>query len=251
MRRSSAAAGGPDPTVRNRILHRAAPATLLRLRQHLRPVALGAREVVYAAGEPARDVYFLESGLCSLRTSTRAGQSVEAVSISHEGMIGLHALLGAAAIPADVVVQLAGQALAVGADVVRREMVCDAGLRDAIQRYAHGLIVQAMQSVGCSRLHTLEERFCRWLLGALDSTDGDRIVITQELLAGTLGVRRPSLTLAAGQLQDAGTISYRRGEVRVLNRAALERSACECYGIIRRALTPTRRRATRGQADDA
>lgn len=231
--------------MRNGILHDIAPATLARLQSHARAVTLRPRQIVYEAGEPVRNVYFLESGLCSLRTSTRDGQSVEAVSIGQSGMLGLHVLLGAATIPAEVVVQIGGRALSVSADVVAREMTRDPPLHDAIHRYAHGLIVQAMQSVACSRLHSLEERYCRWLLGAIDCVGGDRITVTQELLAGTLGVRRPSLTLAAKILQRAGTIACRRGEVRVLNRRALEASACECYAIIRRALSPAARRARR------
>jgi CRP-like cAMP-binding protein len=161
---------------------------------------------------------------------------VEAVSVGREGMLGLHALLGASTIPAEVVVQIGGHALAVGADVIGHVMAREPRLHVAIHHYAHGLIVHAMQSVACSRLHSLEERFCRWILGALDCIDGDRIPVTQELLAATLGVRRPSLTLAARALQESGAISYRRGEVRVQQRPVLEATACECYAIVRKAL---------------
>jgi CRP-like cAMP-binding protein len=199
-------------------------------------VALASREIIHRVDEPMRFVYFVESGLCSLMTITRDGQGVEATSIGREGLVGLAVGLGGPSMPVETIVQVSGSALRMSADAFRRERLRDPALRDLIDRYAHMLLVHLLQSAACNRLHNLQERCCRWLLGAHDRLNRSSFPLTQELLATALGVRRPSLSLALRTLQRADLISYRRGQITILNRQGLEEASCECYAVVRRHL---------------
>jgi CRP-like cAMP-binding protein len=218
----------------NRLLLALPASSLGRLRPQLEPVPLAAREVVYRVDEPMHSIYFVESGLCSLMTMTREGHGVESAPIGKEGLLGLTIGLGGPSMPVETIVQVPGTALRLNGDLFRRELHRDAALRDMVNRYAHTLLVQLLQSAACNRLHSLEERCCRWLLSALDRLERDTFPVTQELLAAALGVRRPSLTLALRTLQRSGLIACARGQITIRDRPRMQDASCECYAVVRR-----------------
>jgi len=232
-RPGAAARSGARPPTPNRLLAALPAYSLHRLRPQLAAVPLHAHDVIYHPDERISAVYFVESGLCSLMTTTREGHGVEAASIGNEGLLGLPVGLGAPSMPVETLVRMKGTALAMEEDAFRRELARDAALREVVNRYANALLVHLLQSAACNRLHGLEERCCRWLLGASDRLPAGPLPVTQELLAAALGVRRPSMTLALRTLQRAGLISYRRGQVTILNRRKLEAASCECYSVVR------------------
>jgi CRP-like cAMP-binding protein len=217
----------------NRLLGALSQESRERLLAQSELVIFRTREVLLPADEPAQHVFFLESGLVSLIASTKEGQAVECAAVGAEGLLGSSASVPGQSLPVEAVAQTPGSAFRLPADVFRRELAVDEELRDMSGRYMHALVVQALQSAACNRLHSLEERCARWLLAAHDRVGGEAFAVTQEALAGTLGVRRPSLTLVASLMQRAGLITYRRGEMRILDRRGLEQAACECYGVIR------------------
>jgi CRP-like cAMP-binding protein len=225
--------GMPVHACNNRLLGALRPETRDRLAPYLELINFSPRDVLAPADEPVAYVLFLESGICSLVASTREGQAVECAAVGIEGFVGTPAAVPNHSLPVDAVAQTSGTALRLPADVFRRELESDEEFRDMSRRYVHALLVQALQSAACNRLHSLEERCARWLLTAHDRMGNEALAVTQEALAATLGVRRPSLTLVASVLQRAGLISYRRGEMRILDRRGLESTACECYGVIR------------------
>lgn len=233
MTRPGAARSGARPSTANRLLSALPTSSLLRLWPQLEPIPLNAHDVIYQSDEPMDAVYFVEAGLCSLMTTTREGYGVEAASIGREGLLGLPVGLGAPTMPVETLVRVKGRALGLGEQAFRRELARDTALRDVVNRYANALLVHLLQSAACNRLHALEARCCRWLLGASDRLDLNAFPVTQELLAGALGVRRPSLTLALRTLQRAGTLAYRRGHVTITDRLKLEASSCECYAVVR------------------
>jgi len=223
----------PAIVTNNRLLAALRPETRERLAAHFELVNFRPRDVLAPADEPVTHVLFLESGICSLVASTREGQAVECAAVGIEGFVGTAAIVPNESLPVDAIAQTSGSALRLPVDAFRRELATDEAFRDMSRRYVHALLVQALQSAACNRLHSLEERCARWLLTAHDRVGNEALAVTQEALAAALGVRRPSLTLVASVLQRAGLISYRRGEMRILDRRGLETTACECYGVIR------------------
>jgi len=203
------------------------------LAPHLRMVSLERGTVLHDAGESFEQVYFPHSGMVSLVTILRNGAMVETATLGRAGVIGATAGLGARHAIGRAVVQLPGaasrlpfsrfHAAAQKSDAIRNLVVC----------YNDLLIAQIQQSVACNAMHSLEARFCRWLLQSQDCVSSDTIPLTQEFLGQMLGVRRTSVTLAARLLQSAGMIRYRRGHIQIVDRPALEEAACECYAVIR------------------
>jgi CRP-like cAMP-binding protein len=224
---------GARPTPSNRLLLALPSSSLQRLWPQLAPVHLTARQVVYRSDERIAAVYFVESGLCSLMTTTRDGHSVESAAIGYEGLLGLTVGLGGPSMPVETIVQVPGSALRLSVELFRRELARDAAVRDVVNRYAHAMLVHLLQTAACNRLHGLEQRCCRWLLAARDRLNANTLPVTQELVATVLGVRRPSLTLALKSLQRAGAVVYRRGQIVILSRKTLEGTACECYAVVR------------------
>jgi CRP-like cAMP-binding protein len=223
----------PALSTSNRLLAALRPELRERLAPHLELVTFKARDVLAPADEPVSHVLFIESGVCSLVASTREGQAVECAAVGREGFVGSPAIVAGQGLPVDTVAQTSGTALRMTAEMFRRELERDEEFRDISRRYVHALLAQALQSAACNRLHSLEERCARWLLTAHDRVGNESLAVTQEALAATLGVRRPSLTLVASVLQRAGLITYRRGEMRILDRRGLETAACECYAVIK------------------
>jgi CRP-like cAMP-binding protein len=218
---------------RNRLLAALPADEYARIIGELEPVELTVRQLLWKADAPIRSLYFPRSCVCSLLTPLSGELPVESATIGKEGLAGVSVLLGVPSIPATCVAQVAGEALRVDADRVRAWMGGDGALPGLLLRYAQALHDQTSQSVACNRRHEMEERCARWLLMTHDRVSSDTFALTHEFLASMLGVRRASVTVAAGILQKAGLIRYSRGKITVLDRAALEQASCECYRVVR------------------
>ncbi|MFN2643543.1 MAG: Crp/Fnr family transcriptional regulator [Burkholderiales bacterium] len=191
------------------------------------------RTIVYEADGPIEEVYFPLSGIVSLVMSSSEGETVEVGMVGNEGMVGTPLLLGANRSPTEAIVQVSIEGLRMRREELEEELALGDGLASLCQRYAQALTNQVMQSVLCNRLHSVDERLCRWFLMTHDRAGTDEIVITQHFVAQMLGVHRPSVTIAIGVLQKAGFVSYSRGRLRILDRPGLEEGACECYANVR------------------
>ncbi|HZQ67620.1 MAG TPA: Crp/Fnr family transcriptional regulator [Terriglobales bacterium] len=226
---------GPDGRpIENSILRMLPYLEYATLQPHLELIDLPMQQVLQEVGERIEFGYFLNSGLVSLMVVTSDARSVEVGMVGREGFVGAPLVLGHRNSSQRALVQIKGSALRVKADVLRNIVPELPALREQISRFVLSQALQAAQLVACNRLHEVEQRLARWLLMTHDRSAGDSLPITHDLLAQMLGSGRPSVTLAAGVLQRAGTIEYTRGQVTVLDRKALEHSACECYGAIRR-----------------
>jgi len=218
----------------NRLLGLLPRSDYARLRPHLQRIPLGYRQSLYRADKPIGFVYFIETGVGSLVNTMANGDAAEVGTIGNEGVVGLPLLLGDDRAPTGVYVQVPGAGLRMAANVFNREMARSASMRTVMLRYAHAVFNQVAQSAACNQFHTLEQRCCRWLLMTHDRMQSDEFLLTQEFLAMMLGVQRTGVTAAAGGLQRAGLIRYRRGNVTILDRRGLMRRSCECYGISKR-----------------
>ena len=161
------------------------------------------------------------------------GDAVEVATIGNEGMVGLPILLGANTIPGQALVQVPGEALRMKADVFQREVTPKSPLYKLLQRYTQALFNSIAQLAACNRLHSIEERFCRWVLTTQDRVAKDEFPLTQEFLAQMLGVRRAGVSVVAAIIQKAGFITYKRGKMVILDREGLEDATCECYQMIK------------------
>lgn len=221
-----------SPPGENRLLSALPPAAIERLRPHLEPVALAFRQRLYEPNRPLAYVYFPCSGVCSLVLTLEGGATIEIATVGNEGMVGLPVFLGAGTIPGEAFCQVAGQALRLPTEILRRETTGGGPLHDLLQRYTQGLINEIAQTAACNRGHSIDERCARWLLMTHDRVGSDRFPLTQELLAQMLGVRRAGVNAAASILQKAGFIRYSRGVITVTDRPGLESAACECYRVV-------------------
>jgi CRP-like cAMP-binding protein len=219
---------------RNRLLRLLPVAEAERLARILEPVKLHFKEAIYASGKPIEYVYFPLTGVVSLVMDMEGGQSVEAGTIGREGMTGLLALLGSPNSLWRALSQIPGDALRAPIEAFREEARRAEALGQLLRRYTVALIAMLAQTAACNRLHSLEERMCRWLLMTRDRVDADEFPLTQDFLGQMLGVRRPSVSLASAALQNAGLIKYSRGQMFIANRTGLESASCECYRIVRR-----------------
>jgi CRP-like cAMP-binding protein len=217
----------------NRLLTALSRDLQIRLLPGMEKVSLPIRQVLYEADAPITHVYFPLSGVMSLVVTLKQGPSVEVATIGNEGMVGTPVFLGAERSPSHVFSQVAGQALKMRADGFKRALEEHAELVDVVRRYTQGMVNQISQTTACNHVHSVQARMCRWLLMTHDRVGADEFHLTQEFLAQMLGVRRPSVTVAAGILQRAGLIRYQRGRIRVADRAGLEAAACECYETVR------------------
>jgi CRP-like cAMP-binding protein len=207
------------------------PADYARLRPHLAHVELKYRQSLYQANKPIGFVYFIETGVGSLVNTMANGDSAEVGTIGNEGIVGLPLVLEDERAPTSVYIQVPGTGLRMKAPLFKREMVRSASLRTVMHHYTHAFFNQVAQSAACNQFHSLEQRCSRWLLMTHDRMRSDSFLLTQEFLAMMLGVQRTGVTAAASALQRAGLISYKRGNVMILDRRGLERRSCECYGI--------------------
>lgn len=192
-------------------------------------ISLPIRDILHEPGQPIAHVYFPLSGVVSLVVVLKGGEAVEVATVGNEGLVGLPVFLGAQHAPLKAVCQVAGQALRMRSELFRHALDEHPELPGLVRRYAQGLLEQIAQTTACNHVHSVQARMCRWLLRTHERVGADEFHLTQELLAQMLGVRRPSVTVAAGELQKAGLIDYRRGRIRIVERARLEALACECY----------------------
>jgi CRP-like cAMP-binding protein len=218
----------------NRLLSALSRDQQIRLLPRMEKISLPIRHMLAEADAPITHVYFPLSGVISLVITLKGGAAVEVATVGNEGLVGTPVFLGAQRSPAKAVCQVAGQALKMRADNFRRSLEEHPELLDLVRRYTQGLFDQVAQTTACNHVHSVQQRMCRWLLMTHDRVGADEFHLTQEFLAQMLGVRRPSVTVAAGQLQKAGLIRYQRGRIRVVDRAGLEAGACECYEAMRR-----------------
>jgi CRP-like cAMP-binding protein len=218
----------------NRLLGLLSSRDYQRLLPHLRRVPLAYRQSLYRARKPLGFVYFLESGVGSLVNTMANGQAAEVGTIGNEGMVGLPLLLGDDRAPTSVYIQVPGAGLRMTAARFCTELARSASMRLVMHRYAHALFNQVAQSAACNHFHSIRQRCCRWILMTHDRMESDEFLLTQEFLAMMLGVQRTGVSVAAGALQRAGFIRYRRGVVTILDRRGLQQGACECYGVSKR-----------------
>jgi CRP-like cAMP-binding protein len=216
----------------NKILTGLRDAEFTHLMPLLQPVSLSAGERLSEAGETMHFIYFPESAVLSCRAEMQDGKSAEVGMIGFEGMAGITAILGSLPAVHSLSVSVGGSAIRVSTDDFRRETLRGDGVQQSLLAYAGEYITQISQRSACAVFHTIDQRFAVWLLLLIDRVKDDVIQITQERIAEHLGVRRAGVTLAAAAMQDAGAISYRRGNLRVNDRQLIETMACECYGTL-------------------
>jgi CRP-like cAMP-binding protein len=217
----------------NGILRTLSDADLGRLLSDARRERLRVGERLYRPGQRITEVFFPLDSVISVVTTMKDGGTVEVATVGKEGLVGVPVFLGAEAGSNEAFMQIPGDLVRMPAQAFRDELERVPVLRDTVARYTQALFALVTQSAACNRLHSIEERLARWLLMCRDRTTSDELPLTQEFLADMLGVRRPSVTLAAGIIQKAGLIRYNRGRIAILDRQGLEDAACECYGVVR------------------
>lgn len=204
-----------------------------RLRPHLRAVTLPLGATVYECGQPMDRAYFPTTSIVSLHYVMRDGASAEVASVGNEGMLGISLVLGGNRTTSRAAVQTAGEAYVISAPALSAASSSAPGLQRLLLRYTQALIAQMTQTAGCIRHHSIEQQVARWLLLTLDRAPRADVVMTQELIAAMLGVRRESVTDAALTLKSLGLIRYHRGCITVLDRKALGAHVCECYEVVK------------------
>ena len=220
----------------NRILSSVPRDLQLRLLPRMEKVSLCAKQTLYDAQDSLSHAYFPLSAVISLVIALEGGEAVEVATVGNEGLAGTSLVLGAERGPLKAVCQVAGQALRIRADNFRRALDEHPEFVEIARRYTQRLFDQVAQTTACNQMHSVQQRICRWLLMTHDRVGAAEFHLTQEFLAQMLGVRRPSVTVAAGKLQKAGLIRYQRGRIHIADRAGLEAGACECYDALRREL---------------
>ncbi len=221
-----------DP-LQNQLLAALPEAEWQRWQPQLELVDLPLGKVLYESGGQLTHVYFPTTAIVSLLYVMENGASAEIAVVGYEGIVGVSLFMGGESTPSRAVVQSAGTGYRLKAAVIKEEFK-RAPVLHLLLRHTQALITQMAQTAVCNRHHTLDQQLCRWLLLSLDRLDGNRLVMTQELIANMLGVRREGVTEGAINLQKAGIISYARGHITVLDRPALENRTCECYAVVKK-----------------
>jgi len=231
---ATVAAGTPHLPKQNLLLAALPAEDYAPLEPHLEPVALPLGWALYESGDRPAYVFFPTEGIVSLLYVMENGASAEIAVTGNEGMVGISLFMGGGSTPSRAIVQSAGQAYRLGADILKREFERGGYLQHLLLRFTQALITQMAQTAVCNRHHAVEQQLCRWLLLSLDRLASNEVHMTQELIANMLGVRREGVSEAAGRLQDAGLIRYQRGQITVLDRLRLEQRVCECYAVVKR-----------------
>jgi CRP-like cAMP-binding protein len=220
----------------NHLLAALLPAESDRLAPHLQLVQMPLGSLLYSPGERLQHAFFPTTAIVSLHYVTESGAAAETAGVGNEGVVGIALFMGGKSMPGSAVVQTAGFAYKLEEQYLKQEFARAGGVQARLLRYTQAFITQVAQTAVCNCHHSLEQRLCRWLLLTLDRCVSQDLVMTQELVASILGVRRESITEAAGALQRAGYINSRRGHISVVDRRGLEATACECYGVVRKEL---------------
>jgi CRP-like cAMP-binding protein len=200
----------------------------------LEQVEMPLGQVLYESGATLAHVYFPTTAIVSLLYVMEDGASAEIAVVGNEGIVGISLFMGGGSTPSRAVVQSAGRGLRLKAQMMKDEFDRNGPVLHLLLRYTQALITQMSQTAVCNRHHSLDQQLCRWLLLSLDRLQGDELIMTQELIANMLGVRRGGVTEAAHRLQQGGLIRYTRGHIVVLDRPELEKRACECYAVVKR-----------------
>jgi CRP-like cAMP-binding protein len=227
----SAASTGRE---QNRLLATLSQEIRNRLAPNLETVNLSLGKVVHESGCLAQHIYFPNDSVVSLTNVTEEGELAEVCAVGNEGMVGIAALLCSGTTLTRAIVQQAGTADRLPVRLLKTELDRHDELMRLVLRYTQFVLTQVSQTAVCNRHHSIEQQVCRWLLLSVDRRSGDEVIMTHELLASSLGVRREGITTAAGYLRDLGSIRYHRGRITVLDRDALEELSCECYGVLKR-----------------
>jgi len=207
-----------------------------RLSAHLEPVSMRLGEILYEPGGQLQHAYFPTTAIVSLHYVMESGASAESAGVGNEGVVGISLFMGGDTTPSSAVVQTAGHAYRLQGRLLKQEFNRGGLMQGLLLRYTQALIAQMIQTAACNRHHSVEQQLCRWLLLTLDRVPSGELVMTQELVASMLGVRREGITHAAGKLQADGVIRYRRGHIAVVERFGLETRACECYAVVKKEL---------------
>jgi len=232
----SLSASPPHSPRQNHLLAALPTAQFEPLVAHLELVPLLLGDILYEPGEQLLHAYFPTTAIVSLHYVMASGATAEAAGVGNEGVVGVSLFLGGDTTPSTAVVQTAGHAYRLDRKLLAQEFSRDGVMQRMLLRYTQALLTQMMQNAACNRHHAVAQQVCRWLLMTLDRVGSRELIVTQEQVASTLGVRREGVTEAAGKLRNAGLISYRRGHIMVLDRAGLEANACECYAVVKEEL---------------
>jgi CRP-like cAMP-binding protein len=220
--------------IRNHLLAALPDAEAQRWLPLLEPVDLSLGEVLYESGTTLTHVYFPTTAIVSLLYVMANGASAEIAVVGNEGIVGISLFMGGESTSGRAVVQSAGKGFRLKSQLMKQEFNRAGPVLHLLLRYTQALITQMSQTAVCNRHHSLDQQLCRWLLLSLDRLEGNHLVMTQELIANMLGVRREGVTEGAVKLQHAGLIQYARGHITVLDRTALERRTCECYAVVKK-----------------
>jgi CRP-like cAMP-binding protein len=218
----------------NRLLAALPAPDYARLEPHLKLVQMPLGTVLYESGILLNHVYFPTTSIVSLLYVMADGASAEIAVVGNEGVIGVSLFMGGETTPSRAVVQSAGHAYRLSGQLLKEEFTRAGAMQHLLLRYTQALITQMAQTAVCNRHHSLDQQLCRWLLLSLDRLASNELAMTQELIANMLGVRREGVTEAAGRLQNAGLIEYRRGHITVIDREGLEARTCECYAVVKK-----------------
>jgi CRP-like cAMP-binding protein len=223
-----------DPSQQNHLLAALSAEERVRIVPHLRLVSMPLGKVLYEPGDLQHYVYFPADCIVSLLYVMENGASAEIAVVGNEGLIGISLFMGGETTPSRAIVQSAGKAYRLDGQRLKDEFHRSGNLQLLLLRYTQSLITQMAQTAVCNRHHSVHQQLCRWLLLSLDRLSSNELVMTQELIANMLGVRREGVTEAAGKLQKLGAIRYQRGRITVLDRPALEHLCCECYAVVKK-----------------
>ena len=224
----------PRSPNQNHLLAALPTAEFERIATHLELVTMPLGEVLYESSGQLQHVYFPATAIVSMQYVMENGASSEIAGVGNEGVLGVSLFMGGNSTPSRAIVQTAGHGYRLKARILKTEFDRGELLQHLLLRYTQALMTQISQTAVCNRHHAVEQQLCRWLLLTLDRLPSNDLTMTQELIAGMLGVRREGITEAAGHLQQAGCIRYRRGHITVLDRAGLETRVCECYAVVKK-----------------
>ena len=199
----------------------------------MEPASLALGEVIYESGEQLEYVYFPTTAIISLLYIMENGSTAEIGMTGNDGLVGIALFMGGSTTPNRAIVQSAGNAFRLPSKVLLSTFGLGGTFQNLLLRYTQYLMTQISQTAVCNRLHSVEQQLCRWLLINHDLLHSNKLVMTHELIANMLGVRREGVSIAAGHLQDKGLIKYSRGTITMLDRAALESAVCECYQVVK------------------
>jgi CRP-like cAMP-binding protein len=226
----------PHHPNQNQVLAALPDAELARIAPELELVPMLLGETLYGPGGQLQHAYFPTTAIVSLLYILESGSATEIAGVGNDGMLGISLFMGGDTTPSSAVVHTAGHGYRLRKTLLREEFGRGGPLHRVLLSYTQALVTQMCQTAACNRHHSIDQQLCRWLLATLDRLPSNELVMTQGLVASALGVRREGITEAAGKLQRAGFIRYRRGHIAVLERSGLEASACECYAVVRKEL---------------